>query len=79
MTSKQSASLARGGVVVLLVAVLGLSGCRGGGSDPPPAAPPAPQSATYRATLLEVEIARSADGLAMPVPGLPVAGAELTR
>lgn len=46
----------------------------GGGSTPPPPAPPE----TYAATAVAVDLARSADGQALPVGNLPAEGATLT-
>jgi hypothetical protein len=58
-------------ILVLLASLLPACGRDGqSGSDAP--------AQTYSATLVELEIVRSADGEPMPVDGLPAAGAEAT-
>lgn len=58
----------------LLVAGCGGGGGGGGGSTPPPP----PPALTYTATAVTVDLARSADGQALPVGNLPAEGATLT-
>lgn len=62
-------------VAVLVLLALLLASCgRDGQSGPVTGAP----AQTYSATVVEMEIVRSADGEPMAVDGLPAAGAEVT-
>jgi ABC-type glycerol-3-phosphate transport system substrate-binding protein len=62
--------------ILALASAALLSAC-GGGSDSAPA-PPATTTSTYSASLTAIEVARSADHLALDVDGLPVQGATVS-
>lgn len=63
------------GLVILMVVAALLAACGRDGSSGPGAGTPAQ---TYSATVVDIELVRSADGEPLPVDGLPADGAEVT-
>lgn len=62
-------------LVLLMLLAAALGACGRDGSSGSGAGTPAQ---TYSATVVDVELVRSADGEPMPVDGLPATGAEIT-